>query len=301
MNILRWIGRVLLGLIGLVIVAIAAVYLISNAQLNKTYTIPQESLSLTIPNDQASIERGKHLAVTIAKCTTCHGDNLAGQVFADVPPFRLVAPNLTRGQGGVGGQLTDADWARAIRHGVGPDGKGLLVMPSEDYTGFSDADLAAVIAYAKSVPPVDNQLPGIEVRLLGRVLLVLGQVPAPAAATIDHNVRQPATVAPAVTTEYGHYLAQTGACLGCHGPGLSGGPIPGSPPDFPPAANITPAGIGTWTDQDFFRALREGKRPDGTVINPAMPWMLTREMTDDEIKALLMYLRTVPAKPTGNR
>jgi cytochrome c553 len=301
MKVLRWIGWVLVGLIGLVIVAIAGVYLSSSARLNKTYTIPQASVVVTIPNDQASIERGKHLAVAIAKCTTCHGDNLAGQVMADVPPFRLVATNLTRGQGGVGGQLTDADWVRAIRHGVGPDGKGLLVMPSEDYTDFSDADLANVIAYVKSVPLVDNQLPGMDIRLLGRVLLVSGQVPGPAAETIDHNARRPAAVTPAVSAEYGHYLAQNGACLGCHGPSLSGGPIPGAPPDVPPAANITPAGIGTWSDEDFFRALREGKRPDGSVINPAMPWQRLREMTDDEIKALLMYIRSVPAKPTGNR
>jgi mono/diheme cytochrome c family protein len=104
-----------------------------------------------------------------------------------------------------------------------------------------------------------------------------------------------------VTPEYGHYLAITGGCTGCHGSGLSGGAIPGVPPDFPKARNISPTGIGSWSDEDFFRALREGKRPDGSTINPFMPWNDTKLMTDDEIRALLAYLRTVPPRPDGQR
>lgn len=70
-------------------------------------------------------------------------------------------------------------------------------------------------------------------------------------------------------------------------------------PGAPPAQNITPAGIGKWSEADFFRALRVGKRPDGSTINTLMPWELTSQMSDDEIKALLFYLRTVPPKQTG--
>jgi hypothetical protein len=83
---------------------------------------------------------------------------------------------------------------------------------------------------------------------------------------------------------------------------LSGGTLPGAPPDAKPAANITPEGIGTWTEQDFFRAMREGVRPDGTPIDSTMmPIPLTREMTDLETRAVYMYLRTVPPKPFGGR
>jgi mono/diheme cytochrome c family protein len=299
MKVLRWVGRILLGLLGLLIVAAAAVYLASNTQLNKTITVPQEQIA--IPTDPARIEHGQHLVVALAKCVDCHGPNLAGGVFLDVPPFRVVAPNLTRGQGGVGGQLSDADFVRAIRHGVAPDGRPLLVMPADEYNNLSEADLADIIAYVKSVPPVDNQLPANDIRPLGRALLVAGQLLPFPADQIDHSAAFPAPIQPAVTAEYGHYLAATGGCIGCHRSDLTGGPIAGLPPETPPAANITPAGIGNWSDTDFFRALREGKRPDGSQIRPPMPVEATAKMTDDEIKALLMYLRTVPAKQASSR
>ncbi len=301
MKVLRWLGIVLGGLIALVLIAAVVLYVIGSGRITKTYTLGAETVA--IPTDQASSERGRHLATAIGKCVDCHGGNFGGTVFLDVtspPLFRAVAPNLTRGQGGVGGQLSDADFARAIRHGVGPDGKALLVMPADDYNTFSDTDLGALIAYIRSLPPVDNQLPASEIRPLGCILLAAGQLPPFPAETIDHNTRPPAPPI-GVTPEYGRYLAMAGGCTGCHGPGLSGGPIPGVPPDFPHAQNITPTGIGTWSDEDFFRALREGKRPDGTTINPFMPWMDTRLMTDDELKALLTYLRTVPPRPDGMR
>ena len=108
-----------------------------------------------------------------------------------------------------------------------------------------------------------------------------------------------ATMPPAATVEYGHYMAQVGGCLGCHGSGLSGGAIPGVPPDYPKAQNITPTGIGRWSDAEVIRALRVGKRPDGTTISTFMPWPYTAQMTDIEIAALIKYLRSVPPRATG--
>jgi len=96
---------------------------------------------------------------------------------------------------------------------------------------MTEADLAAVIAYAKGVPPVDNVLPGREFRLLGRVLMVAGKLP-PAASVVDLSAPFQPEVPRGVTAEHGRYLSQTGGCMGCHGPGLSGGPVPGVPPDF---------------------------------------------------------------------
>jgi len=302
MRVLRWIGIILGGLIGLVLIAAVILYTIGGGRINKTYAIAAESIA--VPTDQASIERGRHLATAIGKCTDCHGGNLGGAVFLDVespPLFRAVAPNLTRGQGGVGGQLSDADFARAIRHGVGPGGKPLVVMPSDDFYTMSDADVGALIAYIRSLPPVDSQLPPTEIRPLGQILFAARQLPPFSAEVIDHSQVGKAAPPAGITPEYGRYLAMNGGCTGCHGPGLSGGAIPGVPPDFPKAQNITPAGIGSWSEGDFFRALREGKRPDGSAINPFMPWMATRQMTDNEIKALLAYLRTVPPQPDGQR
>ena len=129
----------------------------------------------------------------------------------------------------MGGILTDDDWVRAIRYGVGRDGRALF-MPADDFNFLTEADLAAVIAYAKSRPPADNVLPEREFRLLGRILMVAGKLPPPPAAMIDLSAPFQAEVPRGVTAEYGRYLTQTGGCMGCHGPGLSGGPVPGVPP-----------------------------------------------------------------------
>lgn len=296
---MRRILAIVLAFAALVALGVVALYLVGSARLNQTYTIAEPALA--IPTDAASIARGQHLAFAIAKCSDCHAAGLRGQVFLDVPPFRVVAPNLTRGNGGVGTSLSDADFDRAIRDGVGPDGRGLMVMPSSDYAYLSDADLADIIAYVKSVPAVDNQLPPSDFRPLSRILLGAGQLPGPDAAMIDHSMKHVAVMPPAATVEYGHYIAQTGGCISCHGAGLSGGPVPGAPASFPKAQNLTPTGIGQWSDADIVRALRVGKRPDGTTIDLFMPWPYTAKMTDQEMAALVMYLRSVPARPTGTK
>jgi mono/diheme cytochrome c family protein len=296
---MRWVVRIVLGLIALVVVVVGALYVIGTAKLNQTYSIAEPALA--IPTDAASIDRGRHLAFAIAKCSDCHAAGLRGQVFLDVPPFRIIAPNLTRGNGGVGASLSDADFVRAIRDGVGPDGRGLMVMPSSDYAYLSDADLADIIAYVKTVPAVDNQLPQSDYRPLSRILLGAGQLPGPDAAMMDHSMKHQAAMPPAATVEYGHYIAQTGGCIGCHGAGLSGGAVPGVPASFPKAQNITPAGIGQWSDAAIVRALRVGKRPDGTTIDLFMPWPYTAKMSDQEMTALVLYLRSMPARPTGTR
>jgi mono/diheme cytochrome c family protein len=148
---------------------------------------------------------------------------------------------------------------------------------------------------------VDNQLPQSDYRPLSRILFGAGQLPGPDAAMMDHSMKHTAAMPPAATVEYGHYIAQTGGCIGCHGAGLSGGAVPGVPASFPKAQNITPAGIGQWSDADIVRALRVGKRPDGTTIDPFMPWPYTAQMNDQEMTALVLYLRSVPARPTGTK
>jgi hypothetical protein len=77
--------------------------------------------------------------------------------------------------------------------------------------------------------------------------------------------------------------------------------VPGTPPDFPKATNITPTGIGTWSEADFIKSMRSGMRPNGTAINPFMPWSYVGQLTDEELKALWLYLASVPARETGLR
>jgi mono/diheme cytochrome c family protein len=93
----------------------------------------------------------------------------------------------------------------------------------------------------------------------------------------------------------------TMGCTGCHGPGLSGGKVPGTPPGFKPAGNITPRGIGSWSESQFIHALRTGERPNGSKIDEFMPIKATRMMTDVELQAIYRYLRTVPPREAGTR
>ncbi len=248
------------------------------------------------------LARGAHLAGPIAKCADCHGDDLGGKIIADDPAIGLLsAPNITGGRGGVTADFAMADWDLVIRHGVRPDSTALVLMPSDDYAPMTDADLVALVSYIRQLPPVDREMPPrSELHMVGRGLLVAGKLPLLSAERIDHSA-PPATARPGATAEYGAYLADIGGCRGCHGPQLSGGPIPGMPPDTPPAANITPTGIGQFSEADFFRAMRDGLRPDGTKISDVMPVRFTRQMTDDETIALYLYLRNVAPRPFGGR
>lgn len=291
-RIARLLGRMLLGLVGLAVIAAVVVYGLSELRLRATYQI--DVAAPTIPTDAASIERGRILAAA-AHCTGCHASDLGGAVLADVPPFRIVPANLTRGTGGVGAAYSDADWVRAIRHGVRPDGTALQIMPSQNFQHLSEADLAAIIAYVTSVPPVDKQPGTSAIRPLGRLLLLLGEYSLPAEA-VDHTAGPPAAVPFGRTAEYGRYLAVIGNCADCHATNLSGAPavLPGEPP----APNLTPGGeLQGWSEADFITAMREGTRPNGSRINPAMPWELTGQLSDDALGALFRYLQTLPALP----
>jgi mono/diheme cytochrome c family protein len=135
-----------------------------------------------------------------------------------------------------------------------------------------------------------------------RILYMTGQLELVKAEVIKQDA--PRSEPPAgATAEYGQYLVTT-TCQGCHGAGLSGGPIPGADPSWPPAANITAdkaTGLGSWTQADFVQAMRLGKRPNGDLINPIMPWPDFASFTDDELTALWLYSQSLPAKAKGNR
>ena len=298
----RWVLRVAVVLLVVLAIAAVIVFAMTQARLTHSYAIAAETVA--IPSDAAALERGKHVA-TISGCVDCHDPDLAGRIFFENAMVgRFVASNLTRGTGGVGGRFADADWIRAIRHGVRPDGKPLLVMPAKEYFGLSDDDLGALIGYLKSLPPADRELPRSSVSPMGRVLMVaLKDMAILSAERIDHAGPRPPAPPPGITLEYGAYLAVR--CTGCHGDTLSGGHIPGTPPDWPPAANLTPepgAAGAVWTEAQFTHAMRTGMTPSGKQLDRKyMPWPVLGQMTDDELKALWMYLRSAPAKAYGNR
>jgi cytochrome c553 len=276
------------------VTAAGTIYGVSSSKLNRKFPLPV-STTLSVPLAQADVARGEHLARSVSACMDCHAPDLGGKVVMDAGPIgSVVATNLTSGEGGVAASFTDEDWVLAIRHGLRRDGTSLLIMPSEAFVHYNDADLAAIIAYVKSVPPVDRELPKSQLRMLGRALFAAGKLPIQVATLMPATV-EPTNVVPGPTAEYGAHLAKVGGCAVCHGPDLAGGPA--GDPAAPPPPNITPAGNpGKWSEQEFVRVLREGKRPDDSVLSDAMPWKVYRSMSDDELHALWLYLQSVPAK-----
>src|SRR5688572_12056119 len=297
-RLVRWAARTLLALAAIVVIGAGIVYVVSERKLGRTYdtSVP----AFAVPADRASIARGEHLTRNVITCTLCHGQDLGGAVYSTDRAVGTVAgPNLTRGQGGVGSDYTAMDYARAIRRGVRRDGRSLMVMPSEVFTHLSQEDLGAVVAFLQQAPPVDRQVPKSGFGPVGRALFAAGKMNIMVAGKTP-RITPPQSVARDTTATYGKYLADISGCHGCHGFGLSGGRVAG-PPGLPPASNLTPAGIGRWTEADFARVLRHGKRPDGSSVNAFMPWKVFRGMTDAEIHALWLYFRTVPPKPFGNK
>lgn len=292
---LKWIG-VVLG--GILLVLVVAVFALSSSALGKEHEAPAGH-EVAVVSDSAMLARGEHLFQVTSACAECHGADAGGSIMADEGPFGpLAAPNLTRGPGSVTASFTPADWERAIRHGLRADGTSLIIMPSETYTYLADRDLAAIVGYLQSLPPVDRQMPRTKLTFLGRALVGFGVMPV-LVADITPQVEHVASVTPDSSAGYGRYLADIGGCRACHGPSLAGG-LEAGPPGSPPSSNLTPRGIGHYSRADFERALREGKRPDGSPISEAMPWKLYAKMTAEEIAALWAYLQSVPPREYGS-
>jgi mono/diheme cytochrome c family protein len=175
-------------------------------------------------------------------------------------------------------------------------------MPAQGFNTLSSEDLGALIAYLKSIPPVDNVPAASDVQIIGRALFVAGQIQALAAESLDHSLPFAPAVPVGPTKEYGQYLVRIGGCVDCHGPNLSGGPITGAPPSAPPGSNITPGGeISAWTDADFIETMRTGVNPAGKQLDPFMPYKYLGRLSDDELKAIYQYLKAVPAAAMGVR
>ena len=291
-RVLKWLGIVFIVLIGIIAVAALAGTIISNRRIATTYALADEALPL--PTDAASLAEGQRL-VTMRGCSDCHTPDFGGQVFIDDPMLGTIATaNLTAGQGSATAGYTVADWERAIRHGVGPDGRGLLIMPSYEYAGLSDEQVAQMIAYLQTVPPVDRVAVEPVLKPVGRALFLAGQLPLLPAEMIDHTMGHVAAVPAAASAEYGAYLSTT--CTGCHQPNLAGGVVPGSAPGDPRSANLTPAGnLAHWSLDEFKDTLRNGVTPEGKTLDPAvMPWPIAAQMTDVEMEALWLYLASLP-------
>lgn len=248
---------------------------------------------------QRAAARGGHLIDSRLGCKNCHDADFGGKVVIDVPIVGFyAAPNLTSGEGGITRGFSAHDWDRAVRHGVRHDGR-TSSMPCDEFKNLSDHELSDVIAYVQGVPPVKRDVG--RVRLGPVFAFMLASNPKTvAAAGIDHQAAHAAEPPLAEqTAAFGEHLVQV--CRGCHGDNLSGGKLQGDP-NMPIVANLTPdaSGLAGWKKEDFVRAMRTGKRPDGSAILEAMPWRAFATMSDDELGALWAYLETLPPRPKGS-
>jgi len=282
-RVLKWVGIILGSLLAIIILAYMTVSVVSASRLNRTYEVAAD-FNLNVPDDPESIAEGKRLYTIM--CQSCHGEDLAGQTFSDFMTGQVQVANLTAGSGGIGGTHSDEDIARAIWYGVKPDGSPTIIMPPELSLAVNGDDMGNLIAYIRSVPPVNTE--NIKMRLgpMMRVMHVTKAFPLVTAEFVEMNRPSPGTASP--EDEVAHGEQRAAFCTACHGPDFTGNAMAGGP-------NITPheTAIGTWTEAEFARAVREGVRPDGSEISTDMPWETLSLYTDAEIHAIWTYLQTV--------
>ena len=263
------------------------------------------------------LARGQYLVENLG-CFDCHGEHdwtkhdapliegTRGAGYADFPltglPGRVVPPNITPDRETGAGNWTDDMLARAIREGVGYDGRALFpFMPYPDFRNMSDEDLASVIVYLRSIPPIRKALPKTEI--IFPVKYLMSSMPQP----ITEPVPQPDLSTP---VKRGEYLVSIAACTDCHTPQAKGQPIRGlefaggfvleGPWGRVASANITPdpSGISYYDEALFLEMIRTGY-VKARKINQVMSWSDYRNLTDEDLKAIFAYIRTL--KPVKHR
>jgi mono/diheme cytochrome c family protein len=265
----------------------------------------------------ARLERGRYLATSVSGCIECHtahspadfklmtGKPGSGQIFLDQRRedngMLVVAENITPDKETGIGSWTDDEIARAIREGVDRTGRTLFpIMPYSHFHSMSDEDLASVVVYIRSLEPVKNALPATAIPF--PVSRLINSSPEPVTAPVTSPVFK-------TPVERGEYLTNIGGCSDCHTPvddhhmprhdlEFAGGmTLPG---EQYAAANITPdpTGISYYDDALFLDAMRTGKVRARELRKP-MPWWVYRGMSDEDLKAIFAFLRTV--KPVQHR
>ncbi len=280
------------GLVAALLLAAAAAgtgLLLEQHRLGRSLAV--QVAPLTVPTDATARERGQYLFESRG-CADCHGTAGHGQVIVNEGGVHVAGPDIT--QGGSTRAYTPDDWTRAVRHGLGPGGRPLRVMPSEDYNRLTDTDLGALVAYVQSLPVGGGATAVVQLPLPARVLYGWGLLDD-AADRIDHQ-RPPETPVPeGPTVAHGRYVAQ--GCVGCHGAALAGGPIPSAPPHWPDAPRLSPGPgsvIPLYAEFAAFRRLMQhGQRPDGTAV-AVMPVASLSRLSEVDLQALHLYLRAAP-------
>lgn len=288
----RILARILGGLLMVVLVAMAAIYLLSNRIINRKH--PFVPYAVAVPTDSATIAQGHRIARM--RCAGCHGDSLQGSTdFFDEPMIaRLVPPNVPARLAA----LTDAEFAGFMRSGVRKDGTSPFVMPPPGFYHISDADLGALIAYLRSLPVDSTPLPRNAYRLMGRLGVVMGQFKT-AVHAIDTTQERVGQDPAWATTRHGEYLARL-VCTECHGNQLTGDPMAGGGTAGSPSLAMA---LG-YSPEEFRTLMRTGtpREPGKQLGLMAETARLSlTHFTDEEISAIYGYLKALPASGVASR
>jgi mono/diheme cytochrome c family protein len=287
-RIFKYIGIGFGCLIGLIAVGYLFIYINLRGRLATAYDVEPEAIHVNY--DSSSIALGARLVGTRA-CNDCHAPDFGGRILLDDPLIGFVSTrNLTHGKGGLPSDFSERDWVMALKHGLQRDKTPLIFMPANEFSEMSESDMAAIVAYMSTVPSVDRELPSLTVGPLGYMLSFFDVIPLIPAEKTDHVRPFAKEVQPAVTAEYGRYLAVV--CTNCHGPQLKGrGPmIPGGPPAPDLSATGNP---GQWSHGEFIKTLRTGARPDGSKLKEDMPWKMTLSFSEEELTAIHVYAQSL--------
>jgi mono/diheme cytochrome c family protein len=276
---------------------------------------PRPLTNRTFERTPARMARGEYLVESVAHCFICHsqldfkkpglpprpgmkgsGDELTPEESLLPPPYRVVHPNISPDPETGAGRWTDDMLARAIREGIGHDGRVLApYMPYQNLRLLSDEDLASVIVYIRSIPPVRYALP--KSHLPQELMASLHPEP------INAPVPEPDLSTP---VKRGEWLVRIANCSACHTPidqnfndlpGMylaGGGQLKGRHGEVY-SANLTPdpsSPFYTATAEQFIEIIRTGK-VTARVLNSIMLWGYYRGMTDEDLRAIYAYLRTV--------
>jgi mono/diheme cytochrome c family protein len=273
---LRWFGYAVGALLVLLLLAAALLWFASNRKLNAEVSPRSERLVQPTPAAMADIGRR---ARTLG-CISCHGEGLSGKAFLDdAKVARLHATNLTE----VATRANDQQIARAIRQGIGSDGRSLLVMPSEAYQYLTDEETSALIAYIRRLPRSGEPSPPRRLGPLARLGIAKGSFRTAPVMVADYRQQTAPALGP--DTDAGRHLALT-TCSGCHGGDLAGRQV--SPEMTSPDLTIA----GAYDLPAFTRLMRDGVAPGGKHLKTMRDVARndSRFYTDEEIAALHAYL-----------
>jgi len=280
-KVVRWAGYGLAGVAGPALFAAAGVRGMSAYALTRTNDARPERLVMA----QADPARGLHIAQTHA-CLECHGPGLQGTKFFEEPGLgTLYAPNLTL----VAAKASDEQLARAIRQGLGHDGRPLFIMPSATYAAFTDGEVSDLVAYIRSLPRGGSEMPAMSLGPFGHLGVAMGKFATQPALMAKYRQQPAMDLGPQHAA--GRHLAMT-ICADCHDSALTGLEV--KPGVVSPDLTV----VGAYDKAQFETLMSKGLPPGGREL--AMMSNTSRQsfrhFTPTEIDQLFRYLKARAAR-----